>query len=137
MAGSRDNMLPFLKICLKGFLYLVPEIYNGLIAALSSDQETVIPEVYILNIKPHTFGYTKASSQQKSKQRKIPDLRFFMELQLLVSEIFTVLHIVKKHGNLIRVEPYDLFFMKLWHLYQGGGILFDHFRADEIIIHTS
>lgn len=80
---------------------------------------SIIFKVNILNIQTDTLRYTDSGSEKKGKNRKIPIFCLLIIGKPLSGEILpTMLYIVKKHGDFVRIKTYDRFFMQFWHINQ-------------------
>ena len=63
MAFQGNLMVPFLKIVMEGVGNLVPKVYNGLIAALAPDFDSVIFKIHVVDVQSDALGNTDSRPQ--------------------------------------------------------------------------
>lgn len=76
VAFYRDDIFAHFQVVFQGFFYFRAEIYNHFISAFSGNLDSVIFEIYILNVKTDTFRNTNTCSQQESDESEVAVLGF-------------------------------------------------------------
>jgi len=138
MACQRRNILPDFQIFLQRFFYFRTKVYNHFISAFSGNLDSVIFEIYILNVKTDTFRNTNTCSQQESDESEVAVLGFLVvDLFLSGKVIAAVFDIIKKQGNFIGFQADDAFLVDFRNVYQDRWIGMDHFPFEIIGIKAS
>ena len=138
MACQRRNILPDFQIFLQRFFYFRTKVYNHFISAFSGNFDSIVFEVYILNIQSDTFRYSDPGTKKESNNSKISVLRFFMVHPFLPGQrISAMLNIIQQHGNLICIQTNNILFMDLGHIDQNRRVGGDHFMFIIVSIKTS
>ena len=138
MACQRRNILPDFQIFLQRFFYFRTKVYNHFISAFPGNFDSIVFEVYILNIQSDTFRYSDPGTKKESNNSKISVLRFFMVHPFLPGQrISAMLNIIQQHGNLICIQTNNILIMDLGHIDQNRRVGGDHFMFIIVSIKTS
>ena len=138
MACQRCNILPDFQIFLQRFFYFRTKVYNHFISTFPGNFDSIVFEIYILNIQSDAFGYSDPGTKKESNNSKISVLRFFVVHPFLPGQrISAMLNIIQQHGNLICIQTNNILFMNLWHIDQNRRVGGDHFMFIIVSIKTS
>ena len=138
MTFQRNDIFTDFNITLQCFLNLRTKVYNHFIPTFSGDLNSIVFEIHILNIKPHTFRNSNSGSKQESNDCQITLLCLFIIYTFLTGQLIpTMFNVIKQKSNLICIKPDDAFVMDFGNIDQYGRICLDHFPFVKICIKTS